>query len=181
VTAVVAIESDGRVYMAGDSAFSNDNEMCVQRDPKLFKRGDTVLIGICGAARFEALMRYAVKIPRLKSGDDLGEWVNMELAYEIRQAHIRDGFVNDSGPFELADSEAMIGVAGQLFVLEQDLGAWRPLCGYAAIGSGAGPARTSLRETADRKFTPRSRLKRALERATAETTGVRPPFHFEAL
>lgn len=178
MTAIVGLVHKGRVWMGGDSAFSTDEEVWIQRDPKVFRRGD-VLIGTCGTARFESVMRYAVDIPRLRKGADVGQWANVDLAYEIRKAHINDGYTVESGAFEIEDCQALIGAGGELFVLEPDLCAWRPLCGFHAIGSGEGPARTSLHETA--KLQPRSRLKRALERAAAETTGVRPPFTYEVL
>lgn len=178
MTAIVGLIHKGKVWMAGDAAFSTDEEVWIQRDPKVFRRGD-ILIGTCGTGRFESIMRYIVEIPRFKKGTDPGQWVNVDLAYEIRRAFINDGYIVEAGAFELDDCQALIGVAGDLFQLEADLCAWRPLCGYAAIGSGEGPARTSLHET--EKLQPRTRLKRALERAAAETTGVRPPFTYEVL
>jgi len=178
MTAIVGLIHKNRVWMGGDSAFSTDEEVWIQRDPKVFRRGD-VLIGVCGKARFEALMRYVVDIPRFRKGQDPGQWINVELAYEIRKSLINDGYVHESGAFEIDECQAMIGVAGCLFVMESDLCFWRTLEDYSAIGSGAGPARTSLCETA--KLQPRTRLKRALERAAKETTGVRPPFTYEVL
>ncbi len=163
--------------MGGDSAFHNDEEIWIQRDPKVFRRGD-VLIGVCGTGRFEALMRYAVDVPRYRKGTDPAQWANIDLAYEIRKAHINDGYASEAGAFVI-DAQALVGVAGELFVMEEDLCFWRMAEDYAAIGSGQGPARTSLHETA--KLQPRTRLKRALERAAKETTGVRPPFVYEVL
>ena len=178
MTAIVGLVHKGHVWMGGDSAYSTEDEVWIQRDPKVFRRGD-VLIGTCGLGRFESVMRYLVEIPKLRKGVDVGQWVNVELAYEVRKAHVNDGYEHTSGAFEVVDCQALIGVAGELFVLDSDLCAWRPLCGYAAIGSGEGPARTSLHET--EKLLPKTRLKRALERASQETTGVRPPFTFEVL
>lgn len=178
MTAIVALVHKGRVWMGGDSAFSTDTDVWIQRDPKVFRRGD-VLIGVCGTGRFESVMRYSVEIPRLRKGQDPGHWANVDLAYEIRKALVNDGYTCTSGAFEIEDCEALIGVAGELFILTADLCAWRPLTSFAAVGSGEGPARTSLHETA--KLQPRTRLKRALERAAAETTGVRPPFTYEVL
>lgn len=178
MTAIVGLVHKGRVWMGGDSAFSNDEEVWIQRDPKVFRRGD-VLFGVCGYARFEALLRYVVEIPRFRKGTDVAQWCNVELAYEIRKAHINDGYSHNAGPFEIEDCQALIGVAGALFIMESDLCFWRTLEDFSAIGSGAGPARTSLCET--QKLQPRTRLKRALERAAKETTGVRPPFTYEVL
>jgi ATP-dependent protease HslVU (ClpYQ) peptidase subunit len=178
MTAVVGLVHNGKVWMGADSAFSTTEEVWVQRDSKIFRRGD-VLIGTCGEGRYESVMRYLVEIPRLKKGVDPAQWANVDLAYEIRRAHVNDGFVHDSGFFEMEGCEALIGVAGELFIMSADLCAWRPLCGYAAIGSGEGPARSSLHET--EKLQPKTRLRRALERAASETTGVRPPFTYEVL
>ncbi len=178
MTAIVALVHNGRVWMAGDAAFSTEEEVWIQRDPKVFRRGD-ILIGTCGLGRYESVMRYLLEVPKFKRGTDPSHWVNVDLAYEIRKAHINDGYTSETGPFLIAECQALIGVGGELFQLEPDLHAWRPYCGYAAIGSGEGPARTSLHET--EKLQPRTRLKRALERAAAETTGVRPPFTYEVL
>lgn len=178
MTAIVGLVHNGKVWMGGDSAYSTEDEVWIQRDPKVFRRGD-ILIGTAGLGRFESVMRYLVEIPRIRKGMDVGYWVNVDLASEVRKALIADGYAHDAGAFEVKDCQAMIGVMGDLFVLDSDLCGWRTLCGYAVIGSGEGPARASLHETA--KLQPRTRLKRALERAAAETTGVRPPFTYEVL
>ena len=87
MTAIVGLVHKGRVWMGGDSAYSTDDEVWIQRDPKVFRRGD-VLIGTCGTGRFESLMRYVVEIPRFRKGADPGQWVNVELAYEVRRAAV---------------------------------------------------------------------------------------------
>lgn len=178
MTAIVGLVHKGRVWMGGDSAVSTETDIWIQRDPKVFRRGD-LLIGTCGIGRFESLMRYVVEIPRIRKGTDVGQWVNVDLAYEVRRAHLADGYVSETGPFAIEGCAALIGVASELFVMDSALCAWRPLCGFAAIGSGEGPARTSFYETT--KLQPKTRLKRALERAAAETTGVRAPFTYEVL
>jgi ATP-dependent protease HslVU (ClpYQ) peptidase subunit len=176
MTAVAAIEHNGHVYLAGDAAFSTDDAVWIQSEPKVFRRG-AVVIGIAGRARWESLLRYVVDVPPFRRDQDPARWANVDLATAIRKAATHEGYEHESGFIEFEGCIAMVGIAGKLFVIEPDLAAWRPLCGYHAIGSGGEHARVSLSETRDR-MQPKTRLKRALERAAEKTPFVRPPFSF---
>lgn len=178
MTAIVAVEHAGRVHMAGDSAFSSEDAIWIQSEPKVFRRGP-VVVGIAGRGRWETLLRYVTELPAIKRDTDPHRWVNVDLAAAIRKAATQEGFANHDGFIEFDECAAMVGVGGSLFVIEPDLCGWRPLCGYHAIGSGGEHARVSLTETADRKLQPKTRLKRALQRAVDKTPFVRPPFSFE--
>lgn len=179
MTCCVAIEHDGVVHMAGDAALSSDNDVWVQSESKVFRRG-SIVMAIAGAARWEPLLRYVVDMPTYKAGSDAGRWVNVDFAAAVRKAAIEEGYVNSGGWFDMGAVAAMVGVGGKLYALEPDLCGWRPLCGFHAIGSGQAHARVSLQETADRKLQPKTRLRRALERAAADTVFVRPPWSFES-
>lgn len=176
MTAVAGLEHNGLVWLGGDSAFSTEDAVWIQGEPKVFRRGPLV-IGTAGRARWEALLRYVVEIPAFRAGQDVGRWLNVDLATAIRKAATQEGYEHESGFVEFDACAAMVGIAGKLYVIEPDLCFWRPLCGYHAIGSGGEHARVSLSETADR-MQPKTRLKRALERAAEKTPFVRPPFAF---
>lgn len=176
MTAVAGISDGKYVWLAGDSAFSTDDSVWIQRDPKVFKRGP-VVIGTAGRARWESLLRYVVDIPPLKRDQEPARWANVDLATAIRKAATQEGYEHESGFIEFDDCAAMVGIAGRLFVVEPDLCCWSPMSGYHAIGSGGEHALVSLTETAGR-MQPKARLKRALERAVEKTPFVRPPFSF---
>jgi hypothetical protein len=143
----------------------------------VFQRAN-VVIGISGQCRLEPVMRHIVNVPTFKRGDDPDRWVNVDMAAAIRKALTGEGLVIESGWFDIGESAILIGVGGQLFVIESDLCGWRPLHGYHSIGSGGDKATVSLRETASGKLQPKTRLKRALECAAAETPFTRPPWSF---
>ena len=179
MTAIAAAEHGNAVWMGGDSAFSTDDAVWIQSESKVFRRGP-VVFGTAGRARWETLLRYVVEVPPVKRDTDPHRWANVDLASAIRKAATQEGFTNENGFVEFEGCEAMVGVLGKLFVIEFDLSAWRPLCGYHAIGSGGEHARVSLTETADRKLQPKTRIKRALQQSADKTPFVRPPFTFES-
>lgn len=177
MTTIVGVVHHSTVWLGGDAAMSSEDSVALQTLPKVFNRGPAV-IGVCGQARLEPVMRHVVQVPNFKRGDDPDRWVNVDLANAIRTAVTREGLVTESGWLDLGDSAILVGVAGQLFAIESDLCGWRPLQGFYAIGSGGEKARASLAETHEKKLQPRTRLKRALERAAAETPFTRPPWTF---
>ena len=179
MTTVAGLEHRGTVWLGGDSAISTEDTVALQTLPKVFKRAN-VVIGIAGQCRLEPVMRHIVNVPNFKRGDDPDRWVNVDLASAIRKAVTGEGLVIESGWFDLGDSALLVGVGGQLFVIESDLCGWRPLPGFHAIGSGGDKAVTSLKRTANGRLKPRTRLKQALEDAASETPFTRPPWTFES-
>jgi ATP-dependent protease HslVU (ClpYQ) peptidase subunit len=168
VTAVCALEHGGKVWMGGDSAISTENFVGIQSEPKCFRVGPCI-VGICGTARIEPLMKY-LELPPV-SGDPY-RWVNLEFARAFAKAADGEGFTDK-------DWGAMVGVSGQLYVIESDLCGWRPADGYWAIGSGSVPAMADLRRSArERKLKPITRITQALECAAELTPYVRPPWSF---
>jgi hypothetical protein len=150
--------------MRGDSAVSVGDEITLQAEPKAFRIGSLV-IGSCGGVAWEACLRR-LRVPRAAQGD-LGAWLETDVSQAIR-ATVKDNEI------DVTDCEALLAVGGLLYRVEGDGYPWRTRGRYAAIGSGAGPALGSLRETI--RLTPPNRLKRALEAATEHTNSVRPPF-----
>jgi ATP-dependent protease HslVU (ClpYQ) peptidase subunit len=178
MTCIVGIQAGGKVWLGGDSAVTMDSSgfRIKQGNPKVFKRGPLV-IAICGATRWESILQHRIMVPN-KIGADIDAWMATEISGEIRKiAREEDLLVN--GAFE--GSGALFGVQDRLYYMDGDLGTWPAADGYAAMGSGSGPAAGALRIALkyDNPKTPAAKLKAALETAEVHTSYVYRPFRVE--
>lgn len=174
MTAIVAISHNGRVFMGADSLVSDDNyAACQLRDPKVFTRSDGIVAGFCGSLRFGQIIALTA-FPR--RGPNLDLWVRQDVCKALRQAAKDQDFKLGSNISEGDDdSEGIIGVDGEIYVLDVGAVAWRSADAYAAVGSGKDVALGSLYTS---KGSPRRRLTVALEAAAAYTSNVRAPWTF---
>lgn len=169
MTCIAAVSDGARVYLGGDSALSVGDHIYMTADPKVYAR-EGVVLGFCGTLRFGQLIALT-PLPPLRAGADADLWVRREVCRALQQAARDRGFELGSDD----DSEAILGVGGQIYVLDPGAVAYRPAGNYAAIGSGAAWAEGSLHTS---KGTPRRRLTLALEAAEAHCGSVRRPWVF---
>jgi hypothetical protein len=173
VTALVGLVSGGRILLGADSALSFDGNggLTITRDPKCFKRSDGLVVGYCGSLRFGQLLALT---PFPKRGPNLDLWVRQDVCKALRQAARDTGFELGEGA-DQDDSEGLLGVDGELYVLDVGAVAWRPADPYAAVGSGAAWAEGNLYKGRGR---PKVRVTNALEAAERHCQSVRGPWTF---
>ena len=175
MTTVVGLVHAGKVHLGGDSCMTQGDSVSLQGQPKVFAIGP-VLFGIVGSAAWETALR-SITWQRPPSGE---AWLRDEVPARVREvveAQVPEGEQRD-------ESEAIMGYAGKIWLLESS-GAVCPFAGsWAAAGSGQDAARAVLRYTASRavrralQLTPRDRLAAALDAAEALTNGTRRPFKY---
>jgi ATP-dependent protease HslVU (ClpYQ) peptidase subunit len=170
MTAIVGLAHNNRIWIGGDSALSDgDDTLVISRDPKVFRRADGLIIGFCGSLRFGQLVALT-QFPR--RGPDVDLWVRQDVCKALRQGARDAGFELGCGA-DQDDSQALLGVSGELYVLDVGAVAYRPADAFAAVGSGSSWALGAMHVSRGR---PKARLVGALEAAERFCRSVRGPW-----
>lgn len=171
MTAIVGIQKSGRVWLGGDSAAtSGDLSQRVIGDSKVFIVGD-IAFGVCGLPKVMDVLRDAIKYPR-QTGNDSRSFMTNELIPAIKNALKHHGCVQN----DEFHGSALIGYRGLLYCLEGNFQIITNAYGFDAVGSGADIAIGSLHATRSTR-NPHKRILMALEAASINNAGVRPPFN----
>lgn len=175
IAAVIA--ADGAVWMGGDSAGSNDNNVWARTDSKVWTHSEMVL-GFAGSFRARDILRYQMALTMPAAGDDLDNYMRTVFVPAMQESYRSNGFMarwqegNDKSLAQL-----LVGLRGRVFGVGPDfsVGSWNT--DYAAIGSGTREAQGSLFST--RNWTdPKARIFEALEAACLYVPSVSGPYHF---
>ena len=128
MTIIIGIERAGKVILAGDLEASADNVSFPQKHPKVFIR-QGIVFGFSTSFRFGQLLQFCTKIPEPIPSTNILEWLVTvfipELRVTISNAQYKDPF------------DCLIGIGGELYILQSDFSVIRSAYGYAAIGSAA--------------------------------------------
>lgn len=128
MTCIVGLESNGKVYIAGDIQGTGGNNKVIHTQPKVFnKKG--VLFGYTTSYRFGQILEHNLQDPVVPERDEeVYRWLITVLVPEIKNIlknHSYEGGGN-----------CLIGVKGQLWELQNDFSVLRSVLGYASVGSG---------------------------------------------
>jgi len=128
MTVIIGIERAGAVWLSGDMEASAENVSFQQKHPKVFVR-QGIVFGFSAPFRFGQLLQFMLKIPEPVPRDNILEWLVTVLIPKLKATLSSADY---AGPVE-----ALIGVGGELYILQPDFSVIRSAHGYAAIGSGA--------------------------------------------
>jgi len=157
---VGVIGPDGTVTMGADSAGVADGRLEIRKDAKIFRNGP-YLIGCTGVWTAGQRLQFA-RLPEPK-----GElFKHMVTKFVPRLQLLLKG---------LDDYSMLVGVAGRIFHIYDDLQVAEVVEGYAAAGSGAQVARGALWVLQYREK-PEVKILTALYAAQRYCTDVRGPF-----
>jgi hypothetical protein len=163
VTAIVGVEHDGVVWLAGDAEFSSKRVRNMLAIPKVWER-DGLVWGFAGASRPGELIRYELRTPRKAAKTPVDAYVVTELIPAMRALWKADGC-------EESEWAALVGIGGELWELDSDgYSSDRPSEGYASVGSAQGPALVGLALTAN--LAPRTRVTRVVAACAKHCPGV---------
>ncbi len=178
MTCVAALIDGGRVWMAGDSLCSVDDDThYTDGQSKVWKRGEWIF-GECGDARPTALLRHALELEEPEGGS-LDRWMHTSFAKAVRRCFRQNGYEivrSAEDDDDKTDFGLLIGVDGRLYHLDADLYVGRIKAPYYAVGSGGKVALGALGATAGSGYVPSQRLEMALELAERWCVGVRRPW-----
>lgn len=176
MTCIVGIEYDGGVLIGGDSAGTAGCSQTIRADEKVFTNGPYVM-GFTSSFRMGQLLRYSLNapVPGTDDHEDLDRFIATVFIEAVRDTLKSGGFaVIDKGQEE--GGTFLMGLAGRLYMIDNDYQFGRSVDGYAAVGCGDDIALGSLHTTAQYDIDPLERVQLALEAATALNGGVAGPF-----
>lgn len=176
------VEVNGRVWIGGDSAGSNQYQLTVRRDPKVFRIGD-ILFGTAGSFRMAQLLRCAFMPPPHPDGMDTERYLVKVFIDAVRQ------LFKDAGAAKAVNDQEqgnyfLLGYRRQLWRVEPDYQVGQALEGYDAVGTGAEVAFGALyvlQHGGAPSLTPRDKIRLTLEAAEQWQPAVRRPFTIDAL
>jgi hypothetical protein len=170
VTAVIAAEHDGEVWMAGDSASVCPSESSIEcvTERKVWTVNGWIL-GFAGSWRAGQMVKLDVRpAPRVR---DVDRYVKVDLVRLIRAA------CHGEPEEELSELTMLAGYGGKLYTVLPAPGmATRSQHGYAAIGASGALEALAATSTVRR---PRARLLRVMHALLRHSTIVRAPVYVE--
>jgi hypothetical protein len=176
MTCIVGLHHKGILYFGGDSITVSSYSKTINRDSKVFKKGD-ILFGTCGAPRMRNLLQYSFHIPAFSGEDPMSYLVNDFL--DAMREHFREkGFLQKKEEKEVIDGRILLGFQGELYQIGTELNINRSRDSYHALGVGEDYAYGSLYTTEQMQMEPLQRLQIALEAAVCYNTDVAGPFTF---
>lgn len=145
MTCIAAIISNDVITIASDTLVTWDYSVNNYTD-KIFRKGNSYVVGCSGGVRVSQLMQYEVTLPVIpKDVKDLKEFIVNKVVPNIRKVMRKELAKKNMDESDLG-SAFLIGVKGGLFVITEDYCVLE-FDKFAAIGSGASAALSSLSTT----------------------------------
>lgn len=178
MTCIAAVVHNGKVYMGGDAAGSNDYFVETRVDSKVFQV-DEFLIGYTSSFRMGQLLKYCFKPPKIGRNKDVMAYMVKKFVPALHKLFENGEWSGDPNPDNEAEERRggvfLVGVRGRLFRLESNFQVADAADEYAACGSGASYALGAL-GTLSHNNSPNDRLTKALTVAAHHDPFVRGPF-----
>lgn len=135
MTCIVAMVDDSASYIACDSLGSGGGRKNSYRNKKIFQR-ESFLFGYTGSFRAGQLLQYSLWIPPRKVGQNLDDYLHVDLVNAVRSTYETHKFEDYS--------EFLIVAEGRIFTLQNDLSLLESQEGFEATGSGEDYARAVM-------------------------------------
>jgi ATP-dependent protease HslVU (ClpYQ) peptidase subunit len=184
MSCIVGIAERGKVWIGADSWASNGNSYVLTRDTgKIFRCGP-MLIAHCGGLRAGQVMRHLFTPKPFEQGDDPVRYLVADVAVPLRellkehgllcadQERIKDG--------DAANNSMLIGIAGRLFICQDNFQIEEYEDSFAAHGCGSDLARGAL-SVLSLDIPPDKRIILALEATARFDNKVGPPFIVDSI
>ena len=176
MTIVVGIVDDeDKVWVGADSLTSKGDYGFRQSRPKVFKKGEFVFGGTGSVSEIQHMV-YATALPPVKEDQDHYDYLINDLFPEFRLKLRAGGRLEKRDGEELVGTEMMIGWRGKLFIMGRDFAVIEPYRGYEAIGIGQEYALGAMNILEKTDYSPREKIKLAMDAACAHSKGCSPPY-----
>ena len=185
MTCIVAITKKDIVYFGGDTQRSQGSDIAPNRRSKIWKTklgGVSCVIGTSGDSRMNQLLQYEYEWPEIERFNCADE-VHLYLAKFVASSFVKKcdeiGILENKLGVKDTRGTVIIGIVGNIFLIDGGGAVSRITQKYAAIGSGRNPAMASLYTSKmARVVDPHLRLQYALTSASRVTNSCSAPFTF---
>lgn len=181
MSCVVALIANGKLCMGADSASVSGSNINCRRDSKIFDRdgpnGETWMFGYVGSFRIGQLVHYELELPRLENPDrcDLHKFLVVKFIPLLRRCLRDGGSITRDDEGKERGTQLIIGLRGNIFLINYDFQVEELLVPYAALGIAQDLALGAL-YASSRMRDPEKRVLLALEAAQEFNSCVREPF-----
>jgi hypothetical protein len=180
VTCIAGIvDSDGTVYIGGDSAGVSGWDLIVRADEKVFTAPGGIAFGFTTSFRMGQVLRYGLDLRtsllQLDNGKPIGEWMVIDFVNTVRECFKSAGYASKDKEREEGGT-FLVGLRGRLFEIGTDYQVGESLDGIHACGAGAQVALGALWAQRYLGLAPEQRVRVALEAAERFSAAVRSPF-----
>lgn len=180
MTCIIGIESNGKVYMGGDSSAISGWENERINFKKVFITSG-VMIGYSTSFRMGQIIEAHLDIPTFGEG---GMYYMVNLFIPALRSVLKDnGFTTIENNHETAGS-LLVGISGHLYRINEDFSVTRAMDGFTAIGIGnqfALGAMAGIMRSNQPKKEPDKMILQALEIAGYFSIGVSEPYYVMSL
>ena len=178
MTCIVAVEYEGGVVVGADSFLGDASGVVPIATPKIV-RLPGIAIGYCGGLLVPAWLS-TVELPKPRRGESAERYV-LSLAMQLRATAIDRRIVIEHEGSLRSDTDLLIAVHGEAWVIEGDFACWRSAHRYIATGAGTPFALGALHAVSSKRASgvkeARARVLVALAAAAELSAMVRKPFH----
>ena len=171
MTCIVAIKDKNKTYIGGDSLGVGGNQGIERDDKKVFV-SHGIAYGFTSSFRMGQILKYHTlkHVSNSKESDPLAFVVEALIPHyrEILKEH---GYAKtDNG--EESGGVFALGFNGHLFVVYSDFQVMQSSHNYISVGSGESYALGALKIMEGTKLSPKVKIKKAINTASAFCTGV---------
>ena len=179
MTCVIGMIKDNKMYMAADSAGTDETDLIVRKDVKVFVR-DKMLIGFTDSFRMGQLLQYKLKIPKQPVKMNDHEYMVTLFIDAVRKCLKTGGFAKKDNEEESAGS-FLVGYKNMIYEVESDYQVGISSRPYASCGCGSSYALGAMEALNNAGFDyhemqPVDMIRAALTTAESYSAGVRGPF-----
>jgi hypothetical protein len=178
MTCIVGIvDSDGSIYMGGDSAGCDGNHLDLRKDPKVFLR-NPFIFGFSSSFRMGQLLMCDSRFGFRKQEDDEDDYIYMVDAFipAVIDLFDKGGYLSKQNNV-ISGGIFLVGYKSRLYEINSDFQVKESLKKYASCGCGRDISYGSLYSTEKSNMSCGERILMALEAASEFSSWVSPPFN----
>lgn len=172
MTCIIAVESEGKVYMGGDSAAAAGWDMSVIDFKKVFRNGD-FLVGYTTSFRMGQLLEHELTVPKQETESDM-HYMITKFVPAVRELFKSAGFTKVDSNQE-SGGLFLVGYKGKAYRVDDNFQVLHCVGGLYAIGCGSAYALGSLATNVSKNV--EAKIMTALEVAGNFSNGVCSPYY----
>lgn len=174
MTCIIGFTTGNEVYIGGDSAGTQDTDIRIRADEKVFKR-DGMVFGFTSSYRMGQILRYSFQVPDHDPRKSDFEYLCTDFIDALMKCYKEKNFarlednVMEGGVF-------LLGYNGKLYQVEADFQVGEVVDSFDAVGCGSEYALGVLKATFDENISAEEYIENALYISAYFSGAVCEPF-----
>lgn len=176
MTCIIGVINNGRVFIGGDSIGVGGWDKSIRNDKKVFKK-EEMIFGFTSSYRMGQLLRYGLKIPKIKKDQDVFHYMVTDFVDAVRNTFKDGGYLKTTNVTEEEGGTFLVGFKGRLFKIDGDFQVEERREYFNSCGCGESYALGAYSILQDMDITVEEKIIKALEVAEKHSAGVGGPFY----